>query len=451
MFLKRYACIKITVKMVEQAAKLAKAHGLPFPYEGWMHIATVCNGMLPLRIRALPEGSVVSLKNVLALFENTDTKVPWLPSFIETMSVRAVWYPVTVATLSMMIKIDIYENLVATCENPDAEILFKLHDFGARGASSQETAMIGGSAHIVNFMGSDTFEAIIHTMQMYGLPYLDQMPAFSIPATEHSTMTSWGGPKFEVKAFENMIDQYGYSNALFAVVSDSYSLRRAVQEYWGGTLKAKVLETGNTLVVRPDSGDPETTPVQVVEWLAEKYGCTVNALGFKVLPKAVRVIQGDGVNQRSIRIIMKNLMAAGYSVENIAFGMGGALLQQVDRDLLKFAQKTCAAQVEIGANPEIGYPDGMTDDGWFDVQKDPETDPGKRSKAGRLAVVQIDAVTYETVRIEDLHGRPDALRTIFLNGEITEEVGFAEVRERAKVGFTALVERNKKRTTKKAA
>ena len=33
---------------------------------------------------------------------------------------------------------------------------FKLHDFGARGVSSLESAMLGGMAHLVNFRGTDT-------------------------------------------------------------------------------------------------------------------------------------------------------------------------------------------------------------------------------------------------------------------------------------------------------
>ncbi len=440
MFLKRYLNIRITIKMVKTAAALAKAHGIPYPEEGWMIIAKELGGKLPLRIKALPEGSVVSLKNALVVVENTDPRFAWLPSFVETMLIRAVWYPVSVATLSMQIKTDIYGYLQRTSENPDAEIGFKLHDFGARGVSSQESAMIGGASHIVNFMGSDTFEGIIRAMEMYGLSYVDQMPAFSIPATEHSTMTSWGGPKFEVKAFENAINKYGNDYPLLAIVSDSYSLQRAVKEYYGDTLKQKILQTGNTLVVRPDSGDPTTTPVQVVQWLAEKFGAEKNSKGYLVLPKSVRVIQGDGVNQRSIRIIMKNMMNAGFSIENIAFGMGGALLQGVNRDTLKFAQKTCAARVEIGANPEIGYPEDMDQDGWYDVYKDPEGDHGKKSKAGRLAVVQTGPITYETVRIEDLNGRPDALKTVWLNGEFIEEVSFDTVRQRAHTGFLALYE-----------
>lgn len=445
MFAKKFLNARVTVEMVKETAALAKAHGVPFPEEGFLLIATELQGKLPLRIRTVAEGTVLPLKNAMVVVENTDDRFPWLVSYVETALLRAIWYPVTVATLSFNIKLDIYKALVETCENPDAEIMFKLHDFGARGVSSQESAMIGGAAHIVNFMGSDTVEGIIAAMKYYNLPFMDQMPAFSIPAAEHSTITSWGGPKYEPKAFKNMIDKFG-SGPLFAVVSDSYSLRRAVQEYWGETFKGAVLETGNTLVVRPDSGDPTVIPVETVKWLSEKYGFTVNSKGYKVLPKSVRVIQGDGVNQRTIRIILKNLTNPDnrFSAENIAFGMGGALLQQVNRDTLKFAMKACASRIEIGANPEIGNPDGMDNDGWFDVFKDPETDKGKKSKAGRMALVQTGPVDFETVPLNKLNGRTDMLKTVWLNGELVDEVDFVQVRERAQAGFNELFSRKKR-------
>jgi len=208
-FIRRMLCQRITVKMVEESIALAAAHGIPFPGEEFMIIATELDGKVPLRIRALAEGSVVNLKNALVVVENTDDRFGWLVSYTETALLRAIWYPTSVATLSFQIKRDIWHYLMLTCDNPDQEIGYKLHDFGARGVSSQESAGIGGSAHIVNFMGTDTLEALVFTMKNYNLPYADLMPAHSIPSAEHSTITSWGGPAFEIKAFANMIKKFG--------------------------------------------------------------------------------------------------------------------------------------------------------------------------------------------------------------------------------------------------
>jgi nicotinamide phosphoribosyltransferase len=268
------------------------------------------------------------------------------------------------------------------------------------------------------------------------------MPAFSIPAAEHSTITSWGGPDHEIEAFANMCEKFRDKGPLFAVVSDSYDIFRAVKEHWGKTLKGTVealAETNQTLVVRPDSGDPTKVPVQVVEMLGEAFGYTVNKKGFKVLPKFVRCIQGDGVNQRSIRMILKNLVAARWSTENVAFGMGGALLQQVNRDTLQFAMKTCAITrngVEV------------------DVFKQPVTDPGKNSKRGDQATIQISPIDYISIKRSAMNdNQVDAMVPVWRGGTLLVDHTFAEVRSRAVEGFRYLFNRNgwKPESVRKAA
>lgn len=236
-----------------------------------------------------------------------------------------------------------------------------------RGVSSSESACIGGAAHLVNFMGSDTIEGIYTANKYYNI----DMAGFSIPAAEHSTITSWGKEN-EVEAYRNMIKQYGKKDAIFAVVSDSYDIFNACEKLWGDALKQEVIDSKATLVIRPDSGDPEAVVHKCIEILGEKFGYIVNTKGYKVLNN-VRLIQGDGVNPISIANILGRLAIYGWSADNIAFGMGGALLQGVNRDNFGFAMKCCALRVN-----------GV----WQDVKKDPITDTGKRSKAGRLSLYQ---------------------------------------------------------------
>ena len=45
------------------------------------------------------------------------------------------------------------------------------------------------------------------------------------------------------------------------------------------------------LVIRPDSGDPPTVVVKVLEILGSKFGTTINSKGYKILPDYLRVIQ----------------------------------------------------------------------------------------------------------------------------------------------------------------
>lgn len=407
MYLKQYLSQRITRRMVDEAEAFWRAHGEPFFREGWDYIIDQHAGRLPVVIRAVREGTVIPTHNVLLTIENTDPRCFWLTSFLETALLRAIWYPTTVATLSWHAKQIIRDALVRSSEDPEGQLPFKLHDFGARGVSSKESAGIGGAAHLVNFMGSDTVTGVLYANRFYNA----EMSAFSIPAAEHSTITSWGRSR-EADAYANMINQFGKPGSLVAVVSDSYDIMNAAREIWGNQLKQLVMDSGATLVVRPDSGDPLTVPVDVVEALGERFGYTVNSKGFRVLPGCVRVIQGDGITVESLPRILGNLLDRGWSADNMAFGMGGGLLQMVNRDTQKFAMKCSAARI----NGE-----------WVDVYKDPISDPGKKSKRGRLMLTR-ESGQWTTVPLGSGFDWANSLIKIWKNGELMQDWTLDEVR-----------------------
>lgn len=409
--LKRYFTQPITQDMVEEARSVITTHGLPFNYDGWSRLVKKHGGFLPLRVRAVPEGSVIPLLNALMTVETTDEEFFWIASWFETQLMR-IWYPITVATQSYYIKKDIYRFLQETADNPDAEIPFKLHDFGSRGVSSQETAAIGGAAHLVNFQGTDTMAALILHRDFYHSP----MAGYSIPAAEHSTMTAWGR-EGEADAYRNMLKQFAKPGSLVAVVSDSWNIFNAVEKIWGEVLRQEVIDSGATVVIRPDSGDPVEVVAKVASILSEKFGYEVNSKGYKVL-KYVRIIQGDGVNEQSIHDILSRLKKDGFSASNIAFGMGGALLQKINRDTLKFAYK-CSAVVVDGKLRE--------------VHKQPVTDAVKVSKSGRLDLIKNERGEYETVKISSLDKIAEensVMRTVFENGELLIDESLDEIRKR---------------------
>jgi nicotinamide phosphoribosyltransferase len=415
MLIKEYLCRPITAEMIEQAKAFFTAHGEPFNETGWRHIVEHHGGYLPVRIRAVPEGSVVPTHNVLVTVECDDPQVFWLASYLETMLLR-VWYPITVATQSWHLRKTIRAYLEKSSDDL-TQLPFKLHDFGARGVSSAESAAIGGSAHLVSFMGSDTVLGVVAANHYYNEP----MAAFSVPAAEHSTITAWGRER-ETDAFRNMIAKFGKPGAIVSVVSDSYDLFAAL-EAWGTDLKQAVLDSGGTLVIRPDSGDPLTIVLQTMRSLEASFGSTVNGKGRRVL-NHVRVIQGDGVNPDSIEAILAGMDKAGFAADNIVFGMGGALLQQINRDTQRFAMK-CSA-IRLG-------------DEWHDVRKDPVTDAGKRSMKGRLTLlVNRHTGEYRTATQplvwddRTVEGDWDeALVTVFDSGKLLVDVAFSEVRKRA--------------------
>jgi nicotinamide phosphoribosyltransferase len=373
------------------------------------------DGRLPVRIKAVAEGTPVPTHNVLMTIENTDPKCFWLTNFLETLLMQ-VWYPSTVATLSREVRKVVEHYFSKTADDASKTAIdFVLNDFGFRGVSSVESAGLGGSAHLVNFMGSDTVYA-----SMFAQKYYDAQKVYgrSVPATEHSIMTLLG-PQREKEVFEHVLHAYP-ENAL-SVVSDSYNIFEAVGELWGTKFKDQVLNRNATLVIRPDSGDPVQTLLKVFEILFDKFGFTTNTKGFRVLPKQVRVIQGDGVDYHSIRMIYDALVEHQISAENLVLGMGGALLQKVNRDTQKFALKCSYA--EIG--PEK-----------VEVRKSPvEMDENgklipsfKTSKAGKLKLINENG-GYRTVS-ESADGE-DLLKTVFENGDIKKSYTFEEIRRNA--------------------
>ena len=393
-----------TIDQIERAKYFWEAHiGKDiFNYKGWLEIARL--GYLPLRIKTIPEGTKVPTKNVIMTVENTDPRFYWLPGWVETLILQ-MWYPTTVCTRSYEIKQIIKESLERT---GDPSLLpFKLHDFGFRGVSSYQSAMLGGMAHLVNFMGTDTTAAIEGVWKYYGD---DLMPAFSIPAAEHSTITSWG-EYGEVDAYRNMLNQFAKPGSLVAVVSDSYDIDNAVENIWGKQLKKQVIESGATVIIRPDSGEPEYVVARILQQLADAFGVTINEKGYDVLNN-VRVIQGDGMSSpEDIKKVLDTVEGYMFSADNVAFGMGGGLLQQVNRDTYKFAMKCSAAKIN---------------DEWVDVFKQPKDDPWKKSKKGRLRLVK-ENDQYKTTTDTTL---PNELKTVFEDGKFFMYDTFEDVRMR---------------------
>lgn len=418
-FLHKYLSKRVTREQVAEAKQFAEAHGEPFNEAGWLHIVEKHQGRLPVRIRAVPEGLVAPTSNVLLTIESTDPEVFWVVSWLETMLVR-LWYPSTVATTSRESKKILWKYLEMTAEDPASEILFKLHDFGSRGVTTLEQGRVGGAAHLLNFMGSDTIEGIRMANHYYHCP----MAGFSIPASEHSTVTMWGR-EHEFQMVEQHIQEYLVDRQvppgtpkLAACVGDSYDIFKFTRAVTTGRLKELIKKSGGTFVLRPDSGNPAQVLRQIFDILNETINdeITCNKKCFRMLPPWLRIIQGDGINIESMEDILRNIADCHWSTANVAFGSGGGLLQRWDRDTQKWAFKCCAAKV-----------DGT----WVDVRKDPVTDKGKQSKAGRLDLIRTNG-TLKTVVLEtEQLAHPDSvMNTVFENGEILYDTTFDECRAR---------------------
>lgn len=403
--LKQLAAVKITMKDVEEGKAFTDIHIGPnvFNYEGWKHIVEKHNGRLPLEIRAIAEGTAVPIDNVLFTVVNTDPKCPWLVGHAETLLTH-VWHPSTVATLSRNIKEFFIEIMDKTCNNLD-KLPFMLHDFGMRGVSSLEGAEMGGLGHLTSFMGTDTVPAILAGWKYYNT---NEMLGLAVLASEHSIMTA-KGRKGEAEVIANLLEKF--PEGILSVVSDSYDIEACVRDLYGEKFKEQILNRDGVFVVRPDSGEPVSTVMSLLKIIDEKFGSYTNDKGYRVLNDKIRMIWGDGVNFNGIKEICHAMIDDKWSIDNICFGMGGGLLQQVNRDTQRFAFKSSAQ-----------YRNGQ----WYNIFKDP-IDKSKRSKKGKLALIKENG-KFKTVS-QDEAGKRDLLIPVFRNGEMLKQYTFEEVRK----------------------
>lgn len=401
---------QVTKSGIDFAERHVNAHfmgAVKFNRAGWGRILDKHNGRLPLLICAPEEGSVIETGNVITTIENTDRHedMAFITNYVETKLMRT-WFPIGVASTSYYCRETILKYLHKT--GTPASIFYRLHDFGSRGVSSLESARIGGAAHLSIFKGTDTQPAIKFLFDHYGATW-DKYPAHSVPASEHSTMTSWGKVR-EFFAYQNMMERF--PNGLVSVVSDSWDILYAVNEIWGRQLRDKVLARKGTVVIRPDSGEVIPTLLAIFKSLFANFGYETNSKGYKVLPPQIRVIQGDGITYQTIEPILAALAEQMISADNITFGMGGGLLQKIDRDTQSMAIKCSQA---------------LINDEYVDVFKAAR---GKGSKCGRLALVKTPT-GYSTVRIGDAEIPGNRLKPLFRDGALLRTDNIYDIRDRS--------------------
>ena len=402
----------VTQEKIDEADNLISAHigKKIFNKEGWQYILDEHDGYLPLEIKAVEEGSPVNVGNVLMTVENTDSESYWLPNYFESLLLQ-VWYPSTVATLSAEVRklCNFYLEITGSVKD---NLDFMLHDFGYRGATSTESAMLSGSAHLLSFSGTDTIPALT----IPGNYYNDSnLYGFSVQATEHSIMTSLG-PEGEISQILNVIDNA--EKGILSLVIDSYNYRNFLTEAGrsGSELNKAILRflnvDGNKLVFRPDSGEPVSTTMDCLNLLSEGFGSHLNDKGYKIFDSNIGLLWGDGLNYHKIRDILFAMKSAGWAASNIIFGMGGGLHTSVTRDTQRNAFK-CSAQLRNGV--------------WYDIFKNP-LDSSKKSKTGRFKLIKEDK-SFKTVLIDSIG--EDYLQTVFKDGTLLVDETFQNIKDRA--------------------
>lgn len=420
-YLENYLSQKITQEMVNEFLEYRAMILGSNPEEIIQKMNALAQlGYLPLKIKAVEEGTVMPVKNVLLTVTNTHDDFAWVVGFVESLILK-VWNTITVAGYSMKLRKLCEDMATATCDN-NLHVDWQVHDFGYRGCSSEETAALSGAAHLINFRGTDTVPAVKLLKETYKGSGLI---GASVPASEHSVMCAFGQEN-EMEAFQNMLDQN--PSGIVSIVSDTYNLWNVLQNF-AVQLKPQIEAREGKVVFRPDSGNPEyiicgdpnapagsPEALGAIRILDQVFGSTTNEKGFKVLNPKVGLIYGDGMYFDRFEKILKNLMEMGYASSNLVVGVGGLLLQSHSRDDQGFAIK--ATYCEVDGQPR-------------EIVKDPITDPGKKSHKGMLSLGLENGVYTTFDQCDAYEENLGQLKTVFENGVILNRFTLEQIRQKA--------------------
>jgi nicotinic acid phosphoribosyltransferase len=319
-------------------------------FGGFGDIVKELGGNLPIRVTAVEEGTVVGINDPIFTVTNTHAKFSWLPQYVESILMKT-WYPVTVSSGSLAIRLVLrHAARLAGVSEQDIALYepFGLNDFGFRGVSSQETAEIGGEAHLKVFCGTDNVSSMFADRDFEKNV---SSAGLSVRATEHSIMLATGlfGEIETIRRFLRGCP----TDKILSLVSDTYNFPRALAAF-SGTLTEEVNKRMwdpvngqfGRVVIRPDSGEPTECVIRALLALSlGGYNSKTKPIArkgfgyFVSLPDHIKIILGDGVDFPTVCKTLVAILDEGFDPTDVIYGSGGALLQRLDRDTLQFAIK----------------------------------------------------------------------------------------------------------------
>lgn len=389
-------------------------------------------GFLPIRIKAIAEGSRVNIRVPFLTIRNTLPEFAWLTNYLETVISCELWKPITTATIIYEYRKLVEEYAMKTM-GTTAGTELQVHGFEFRGMCGRVDAGINGAAFLTSSCGTDTVRAIPTIRKYYNTTCKDTFIGTSVPATEHAIACLGTEVEGELESYRKWITE-DYPDGVVSLVSDTYDYFKVLTEYLP-ELKDDILARPedalglSKVVIRPDSGDPvkiicgdpnapKDSPEYKgsVEILWDEFGGEISEQGYKMLDSHIGLIYGDSITLERAQSILEGLERKGFASNSIIFGVGSFTMQYLTRDSLGMAIKATYAEVD-----GVGYA----------LSKDPVTDSGVKKSARGLLKVEKDGDDYvlrENVSPEE--ESEGELETVFWNGKLCRETTFMEIRER---------------------
>lgn len=426
---------------------------------GYRHIEALYDlGYLPIRVKALPEGSVCPIRVPMMTITNTLPEFFWLTNYLETIISCTLWMPCTSATRARLYKKELHRHACKTGFPTDVNLGFCCHDFSMRGMAGMEAAIISGMAHMTSFVGSETIPAIAALEEYYGANSDEELIAATVPATEHSVMCA-GGEEDELGTFKRLINDL-YPSGFVSIVSDTWDFWNVIENFLP-KLKKDIMARDGRVVIRPDSGDPvdiicglRTNPhfntrmkegkyyccyapfnddaeyVEVSEgqyygayyMLGKIFGWNTTSKDYRYPSTKVGLLYGDSITLERQKQIYLRLENAHMAACNLVLGVGSYSYQYASRDSLGFAIKATACVV----NGELK-----------EIFKHPKTDDGtKNSLKGLIAVYKgLDGKYTATDQVSIEEEKEGCLETVFEDGILKKEYSLEETDKELTMDF----------------
>jgi nicotinamide phosphoribosyltransferase len=386
-------------------------------------------GYMPIKIKAVKEGTLIPLRVPMLTIENTKPEFFWLTNYLETLMSCSMWIPSTSATIAFEYR-KILEKYAKETVGNIGFVPFQGHDFSMRGMGALESSKLSGAGHLLSFVGTDSIPSILFAEDYYNANIENELIGTSIPATEHSVMCAYGRNEFE--SYKRIITEV-YPNGFVSIVSDTWDLWKVLTDVVG-KLKTEIMSRNGKVVIRPDSGDPvkiicgdsesenELERKGVVEVLWDIFGGTITEKGYKVLDSHIGCIYGDAITIERATAICERLKAKGFASINTVYGIGSFTYQYNTRDTFGFALKS--THVVIDGEEQNIYKDPATD-----------KDKIKKSLIGRACVLYNcigDIYVKDNLSMSKQNGlsNGDLLEDVFVDGNLLRDEKFIDIRNR---------------------
>ncbi|AUR84809.1 nicotinate phosphoribosyltransferase family protein [Vibrio phage 1.063.O._10N.261.45.C7] len=455
---------------------------LGFDYDA-SHFEELHNlGYLPISIKALPEGVSVPYGVPPVTFINTVDGFQWLSNYIETVFSTENWLIQTSATTAKAY----LENTIKAFDSaglPRDLVPFMCHDFSMRGMAGRHAAAMSGFGHLTSFAGTDTIPAILFAEKYYNADVEKELVGVSVPATEHSTATSYITSMSQEKGISKLEAEVDYVRYLMSKVptgilshvSDSFDFWKFVSEGLP-MLEESILAREGKLVVRPDSGCPvKVLTGYTVDW-STSYSDAVEALeSLEYLSDSQKRSKGecvplsdgsfylvDGIfgdeviscwEQKGLIECLGDIFGTTKSPtglkllhDNIGAIYGDSITIERQQEIItRLEAKGYAALVVLGVGSySYQYVTRDTHGSavkatWVekagngvDVFKDPKTDSKKKSAKGLIRIELEDGVYAMYDQQTQEQEQQGELKEVFRDSKLLHETSLAEIRERVK-------------------